>query len=110
MTKNIILSVLSCLLFSSVAMASTEEMSNEMSNEQSCKSWAKEDGIPKEGLEDYMVQCLAQMEESAELDEEIPPYDYQTDEEAIDAPLFGEELYEESSRNMDSLPPMKKSK
>jgi hypothetical protein len=123
--KKMALFAVATILFSSTGYATQEEMAGSLSDEQSCKNWAEEDGISKEGLKEYMAQCLAQFKEGeteyqeSGLQEEvvIPSSEsYENDvpyeDEALDPPLFDEELFEESQemapREMSVLPPKKK--
>lgn len=42
--------------------------------EQSCRYWAKEDGVPQEDMENYMQVCMEQMK-AADSDDEVTMYE-----------------------------------
>ncbi len=93
MIKKICLLTFVGLFLSSNAFAVPDENLDEMSDKKSCLSFAKEDGTPKEAMEEYMQQCLAQMQESEDQYEEVN-----------DATDFDEEIIYESDEGYDQSP------
>ncbi|MBF0446093.1 MAG: hypothetical protein HQL68_10940 [Magnetococcales bacterium] len=106
--KNIIYLVFTSLLFSSTAIASSQEI-DAFEFEQSCKRWAKEDGVSKENLAEFLDDCIDIMKKDAVSDFEensVEKYDKDLEEDVTQS---AEELYEESqegySRQTNNMQP-----
>lgn len=85
------------LLFASTAISAPIEQIDEVTAEQSCKNWAKEDGIRADGMSDYMQLCLAQLHAGENQYSEVAQ-DIETYEElAGNGPQFDEEYFQESN-------------
>ncbi|MBF0359317.1 MAG: hypothetical protein HQL70_12000 [Magnetococcales bacterium] len=76
MVKKIGILVFTSMFFSSVAIAAPEVMAD-TSDEQSCKSWAEEDGISKDLMAEYIKRCIAEMKEGNDENDSIQPPDSQ---------------------------------
>ncbi|MBF0381606.1 MAG: hypothetical protein HQL69_11345 [Magnetococcales bacterium] len=101
MIKKTVLILLSSFILSSSALAKSEQSDLDATNEQECRRWAKEDGVPKKELQDYVYQCIETLREtkdstmanSLEESEDIPEWQnneiiteesYYPDEDSLD--------------------------
>jgi hypothetical protein len=113
MRKNIWLLVFASLLFSSTAIASNID-NNTFAFEQSCTRWAKEDGISKEDLADFLADCIDIMKKDAMSDDEESGVDAYDQDREEDVTQSAEELFEESeeeySRHTNNIQPKLKIK
>jgi hypothetical protein len=75
MIKKLGFIILICLFISPVSIAISKDSSELLSPRQSCQNWAEEDGISKNEMNDFIKNCIEELqkmdeEENAEISEE----------------------------------------
>jgi hypothetical protein len=110
MIKRIIISLFTTILLTSTALASDDRGAFE----ESCTQWAKEDGIIKSEMANYIESCLAQLKADDEQFEIAGNNSGNFEEIEGNNPQFEDDYYQDTNNDAawgkDGLIPMKKIK